>query len=73
MVKGVHLKGADSTGNVIFGLDIADRYLLAGTRKSYTSVISTEQCLRIAVLSVEFETDKVNEVRKLNVTRAMCS
>jgi fimbrial chaperone protein len=73
VVKGVHLKGADAAGNVIFALDLADRYLLAGTRKSYTSVIGVEQCLRIAVLSVEFKTDKANEIRKLDVTRAMCS
>lgn len=72
VVKGVRLKGTDSTGNAVYGLDIADRYLLAGTRKSYTTAIAAEQCRRIAVLAVEVQTDKLSETQKLDVTGAMC-
>jgi len=72
VVKGVHLKGTDSAGNAVFALDIADRYLLSGTRKSYTSSLTAEQCRRIAILAVEFKTDKLSEMRSLDVARAMC-
>ena len=56
----------------MYGLDIADRYLLAGILKSYTSDPHREQCQKIAVLAVEIKTDKLTEQRKLDVTRAMC-
>ena len=72
IVKGVQLKGLDAAGNQVYSLDIADRYLLAGTRKSYTSTIGGEQCQKIAVLAVEVKTDRLSEIRKLDVTRAMC-
>jgi fimbrial chaperone protein len=71
-IKSVHLKGADSAGRTVYGLEIADRYILTGTRKSYTTALTAEQCQRIAVLGIEFKTDKLSETRELNVTRVMC-
>lgn len=72
MVQGIHLKGTDSAGSTVFALDIADRYVLAGVQKSYTSAVTAEQCLRMAALNVEYKTDKLSAARKLEVTRAMC-
>jgi fimbrial chaperone protein len=72
VVKGIHLKGMDSAGKAIYGLDIADRYLLAGTRKSYTATVAAEQCRQITVLDLEIKTDKLSETRRLDVTPAMC-
>lgn len=73
MVQGIHLRGIDSQGKAVFQLDIADRYLLAGVQKSYTSAVTVEQCQRMAALEVELKTDKLSASRKLEVTRAMCS
>jgi fimbrial chaperone protein len=72
MVQGIHLKGTDTTGRAVFELDIADRYLLAGVQKPYTSAVTAEQCQRMAALEVELKTDKLSATRKLEVTRAMC-
>jgi fimbrial chaperone protein len=70
--QSLRLEGKDSAGKRVYGLDIADRYLLASTLKSYTTVLSSEQCREIAVLNVEIQTDKLTETRKLDVNRAMC-
>lgn len=72
VIQGVHLKGADRAGASVYGLDIADRQLLAGAARTYTASIPPEQCQNIAVLSIEVKTDKLSETRSLDVTRAMC-
>jgi fimbrial chaperone protein len=73
MVQGIHLKGTDAEGRAVFELDIADRYVLAGVQKTYTSTVTPEQCQRMKALEVELKTDKLSAARKLEVTRAMCS
>ncbi len=73
IVQGLHLKGADARGNEVYALTLADRYLLSGTAKFYTTTIAADHCARIAVLAVELKTDKLSVARKLDVTRAMCS
>jgi len=72
VVQGIQLKGADARGNEVYALTLADRYLLTGTTKPYTTAIAADQCARIASLTLEFKTDKRTEPRKLDVTRAMC-
>lgn len=73
VVQGVHLKGINAQGAEVYALTLADRYLLAGTTKSYNTVIESSQCTRIVALSVELKTDKLSLQRKLDVSRAMCS
>lgn len=73
VVQGIHLKGTDAQGNEVYALTLADRYLLAGTTKSYTAVIAADQCARIVGLNVELKTDRLGVQRKLDVTRAMCT
>lgn len=72
MFKIIRLGGTDAAGKRIYALDIADRYLLASSLKSYTATLPAGQCREIAVLDVEIQTDKVTETRKLDVSRAMC-
>lgn len=72
MVQGINLKGLDGKGEEIYALTLADRYLLAGTAKSYTTTIDSDRCSRINELAIEFRTDKLSVKRKLEVTRAMC-
>lgn len=70
--QSIRLEGTDAAGNKTYGLDIADRYLLAGALKSYTATLTPEQCRSTAVLGLEIVTDKLTEKRKLDVSRAMC-
>lgn len=72
MVQGIALKGSDASGSEVYRLTLADRYLLTGTAKSYSTVIEAGQCAKIASLAVEFKTDRLSVTRQLDVTRAMC-
>lgn len=72
IVQGVDLRGTDSSGQQVYALTLADRYLLAGTAKSYTTVITSEQCIKISALALEFKTDKFSTARKLDISRTMC-
>lgn len=73
VVQGIEIKGADTQGNEVYSLTLADRYLLAGTAKTYGTTIPAPQCTQIAVLTVELKTDKLGLKNKLDVARAMCS
>lgn len=73
LVQGIGLKGTDSASKEIYGLTLGDRYLLAGTVKSYTTTLTPAVCTRLSNLEFEFKTDKVLTSRKLNVTREMCN
>jgi fimbrial chaperone protein len=72
VVQGIELKGQDTQGNEVYSLMLADRYILAGTTKTYTATIPAAQCGRIAGLTVELKTDKLALKNKLDVNRAMC-
>jgi fimbrial chaperone protein len=72
VVQGIELNGTDAGGKPVYALTLADRYLLTGTTKSYTTVIPADQCAKISRLALEFKTDKLNVARSLDVTRAMC-
>lgn len=72
LIQGIHLKGADQQGKEVYALTLADRYLLTGSTKAFAATIPAEACLRIAALSVEFKTEKLDLTRKLEVDRAMC-
>ncbi|WP_309679280.1 fimbria/pilus periplasmic chaperone [Polaromonas sp.] len=72
LVQGINLKGTDSAGNEVYALTLADRYLLAGSARSYTTPISAAQCAKVSSLALEFQTDKLSATRKLDVTRTMC-
>lgn len=71
-IEGIRLKGTDRTGREVYAMTLADRYLLAGTSKRYSTTIPKEQCAQIAQLAIEVKTDKVSQSGKLEVERAMC-
>ncbi len=71
-VQSIQLKGTDKAGTEVYALTLADRYLLAGTAKSYSTSIAAEQCAKMTALALEFNTDKLSVARKLDVTRAIC-
>jgi fimbrial chaperone protein len=73
VIQDVHLKGMDAGGNEIYAMALADRYILAGTVKSYKTSIPAGQCAKIATIEVELKTDKLSAKHKLDVTRAMCA
>jgi fimbrial chaperone protein len=72
IIEGIHLKGRDAQGKELYSLTLADRYLLAGVTKSYTTVIPVEKCAALVGLDIELKTDKLSLQRKLDVTSAMC-
>lgn len=73
VVQGVQIKGTDASGQEVYGMTLADRYLLAGTTKSFTTSIASTQCHKIAAIEVEIKTDRLSTKRKLEVGRAMCA
>jgi fimbrial chaperone protein len=72
VVEGIQLKGTDRQGRAVYALTLADRYLLAGSSRRYSTIIPKEQCAQIAQLAIEFRTDKVSQTGKLEVGQAMC-
>lgn len=73
VVQAVDLKGFDPKGGLVYSLTLADRYLLAGTRKSFSTVIAPDQCAKIAVLAIDMKTDKAAvSAQKPDVVPAMC-
>jgi fimbrial chaperone protein len=72
VIEGIHLRGTDRGGAEVFSLTLADRYLLAGATKGYSTSIAAASCSMIADLTVELKTDKLGLKRKLDVTGAMC-
>lgn len=73
LVESIRLTGSDSQGNEVYALTLADRYLLAGSTKRYSTSIPRDQCLKLARIAIEFKTDKVVRNDKLEVGKAMCS
>jgi fimbrial chaperone protein len=72
VVQGVFLKGVDGSGNEVYSLTLADRYLLAGATKNFSASVPAGECARMASLSVEVRTDRLSAVRKLDVDPNMC-
>lgn len=73
VVTGIQLRGTDANGNEVFAKTLADRYLLAGTTKSYTASITSEQCRATAAVEVEIRTDKASARRQARVTPELCT
>ena len=72
IIEGIHLRGTDANGAEVFSLTLADRYLLAGATKSYSTSIAAGPCAKLAELTVDLKTDKLGLKRKLGVAPAMC-
>jgi fimbrial chaperone protein len=72
VIRSIRLKGTDASGHEVYAMTLADRYLLTGASKGYITSIPADQCLRIAALAVEYETDRAAAKRDLSVNRSMC-
>lgn len=70
--KSIKLEGKDAAGQRVYGLEIADRYLLASSLKSFSAAVPADQCRQLASLQLEIQTDKLTEMRKLEVSAPMC-
>lgn len=73
MVQGLNLKGTDAAGKDMYALTLGDRYLLAGTVKTYTATLAAAVCTKLSGLEFEFKTDKTATSRKMAVSRDMCN
>lgn len=72
MYKSIRISGVSAANNAVFGLDIADRYLLASSSKPYQTTLSAQQCKDLSSVNIEIQTDKLTQSRKLEVTPSMC-
>lgn len=72
MFRSIEVRGYDTGGQQVYGLVLADRYLLAGRAKPFTASVDAASCEKMAALEVDIRTDKGSARRKLDVTRAMC-
>lgn len=64
--------GFAKDGGIIFSRQLADRYVLAGTRKTYTVNIPPEHCANLTRLSVELKTNRSEALRQLDVRSSKC-
>ena len=72
MFASIRIAGTNGESKPIFGLDIADRYLLASSSKSYKTVLSAQQCRELTSITIDVKTDKVSQSRKIDVKPEMC-
>ena len=72
MFKSIRIEGINIAGKSMFGLDIADRYLLASSSKPYKTALSAQQCRELNFVTIDIKTDKVAQSRKLDVKPDMC-
>ena len=72
MFTSIRIAGTSAENKSVFGLDIADRYLLASSSKSYKTVLSAQQCRELTSITIDIKTDKLAQSRKLDVKSDMC-
>ena len=72
MYKSIRIEGTNAANVPVFGLDIADRYLLASLSKPYKATLSARQCRELASVIIHIETDRLEQSRKFDVKPDMC-
>jgi len=72
MYKSIRIEGTNAANKPVFGLDIADRYLLALSSKPYKTTLSTQQCRELTGLIIDIQTDRLVKSHKLDVKPDMC-
>ena len=70
--KSIRIEGTNAANKSVFGLDIADRYLLASSQKPYKTTLSAQQCRELSSVVIEIKTDKMAQLRKFDVKPEMC-
>ncbi|MBE7939694.1 molecular chaperone [Ramlibacter aquaticus] len=72
VIEGIHLRGLGADGKELYAMTLADRYLLAGTTKAFSTTLDAATCRALASIEVTLKTDRLSRVRKLDVSRADC-
>ena len=72
-VQEMSIVGRDASGAEIFRQPITDRYLLAGTAKTYTTVIPADQCKAMATVEFSVRTDKTSANANKNANERACA
>ena len=72
MFTSIRITGTNATSQPVFGVDIADRYLLASSSKPYKTTLSAQQCRELTSVTIDIKTDKFAQSRKLDVKPDMC-
>jgi fimbrial chaperone protein len=72
-VEEMTVVGLDATGDEIYRELIPERYLLAGTTKSYTLDLSPAQCEVLASLAYNVRTNELSADAKKDVGKNSCS
>jgi fimbrial chaperone protein len=72
-VEEMTVVGLDASGNEVFRESIPERYLLAGTTKSYTLDISSGKCRVLAAVTYSVHTNKLSTNAKKDVGKNSCS
>ena len=65
--------GLDASGTEIFRQPLTDRYLLAGTARTYTTIISSDHCKALAVVEFSVRTDKSSANANKNADEHACA
>lgn len=73
VIEGIHLRGVDAAGQQSYAATLADRYLLAGARKTFRSTIPQDRCVRLASIDVEVKTNRGSARQTVPVTPRMCA
>jgi len=71
-VEEMTVIGFDASGAEVYRESIPERYLLAGTTKSYTRDIPERECQALAVVSYSVRTDKLSANAKKDVDKNSC-
>jgi fimbrial chaperone protein len=70
--EGINLIGRNAQGAAVLTQTLAGRYLLAGTTKRYSATLPKQECVQLATLEVNVQTEQFTLSRKLDVNRTSC-
>jgi len=72
-IQEMSVIGHDTSGAELFSEPITDRYLLAGTTKTYTTIIPADRCKALAVVELSVRTDKTSANANKNADEHSCA
>lgn len=71
-VEEMTIAGFDANGTEVYRASVPERYLLAGTTKSYLQDMTRDECQALAVVTYSVRTDKLSANAKKDVDRNSC-
>jgi len=73
IIKSVKVEGIDTEGKEVFNTEIGGWYLHGGNSKGFTVEIPADNCLKIKILRININADKLSMEKKLDVSKDMCT